>query len=359
MRVSLTEEQRAAVAAIEDAIECGEHFTLQGLAGTGKTTVAAHVAALYPDALLCAPTAKAATVLTAKTGVPATTVHAAFYHFVREIEQEGKPPRLVFRPAHERGSLRGRVLVLDEVSMISKLVAADILATGITVIAIGDPGQLPPVEGQPFFTAASFRLTQIHRQALDNPIIRQAHAVRSGGAYAPDGEAVRVVNRLTAEELRAAEVVITGRRDTRMRMNREMRRVRGLIDHPLPRAGDRLICLRNTKKYGLCNGAIYYATRDVEEGDKKIAIITDVGDLEVHAAFLTHGHEYDGLELPPGGWMSAFAFGYAITVYQAQGSEFDAVLLIDERDDDRARHLYTGITRAKERITIARKGEPS
>ena len=55
--------------------------------------------------------------------------------------------------------------------------------------------------------------------------------------------------------------------------------------------------------------------------------------------------------------MSAFAFGYALTVHKAQGSEFDAVLLIDEwSGDDRVQWLYTGITRAKERIVIASKG---
>jgi exodeoxyribonuclease-5 len=248
------------------------------------------------------------------------------------------------------------VLLLAESSIISKAVAGDILATGVTVIAIGDPGQLPPVEGQPFFTSATFSLTQIHRQALENPIIRQAHAVRSGGSYTANGDAVRVVNRLTAEELRGAEILLTGRRKTRMRMNAEMRRVRGVVN-PLPRSGEPLICLRNARKYGLCNGAIYYATRDLGEGDKTIGVSTDAGDIEVYATFLTPGHEY-ALDLPPGGWMTAFAFGYALTVHQAQGSEFDDVLLIDEwAGEDRSRWLYTGITRAKERITIA--PEPS
>ena len=43
-----------------------------------------------------------------------------------------------------------------------------------------------------------------------------------------------------------------------------------------------------------------------------------------------------------------------------QGSEFDNVLLLDEWfRDDRVQWLYTGITHAKERITIASKGEPA
>ena len=354
----LTAEQQAARKAIDEAIKQNRHFAVHGLAGTGKTTLAADVARALPgDAFLCAPTAKAASVLTQKTGVAASTIHAAFYHFVREVEREDRPPRLVFRPAHARGSLRGKVLLLDEISMVSRDVAADIIATGITVVAFGDPGQLPPIEGLPFSVSADFTLNEIHRQALDSPIIRQAHAVRSTGCYAADGDAVRAIGRPTDADLRAADVVLTGRRATRMRVNAEIRRALS-IGEPLPVLGEPLVCLRNARRYGLCNGAIYYASRDLQAGDQTVGISTDAGDIEVHAEFLTPGREYDKLDLPPGGWMTAFAFGYALTVHIAQGSEFDRVLLIDEwrRPEDRTRWLYTAITRAKERITVASKG---
>ena len=354
--VILTSEQQRAVTAIEEAIAAGSHFSLHGLAGSGKTTIAARIAASLPTtAYLCAPTAKAASVLTAKTGVAATTIHAAFYHFVREEERPDKPPKLVFRPKHSSGELEGKVLLLDECSMVPRNIAADILATGITVIAFGDPGQLQPVDGDPFFTKASFTLTEIHRQALDNPIIRQAHAVRTGGRYTADGAALRVIDKATADDLRAANVVLVGLRKTRMGMNERIRRALGL-QSPLPRYGEPLICLRTKRKYGLCNGAIYYASRDLHADDETIGISTDDGDIEVHAHFLPPNHEYDKLDLPPG-W-TAFAYGYALTVHLAQGSEFDRVLLIDEWywPKDRTRWLYTGLTRAKERIVIAREG---
>ena len=344
--ITLTEEQREAVAAIERAIERRETFALHGRAGTGKTTVAAYIARSRPGAHLCAPTAKATSVLAAKTGIDASTVHSTFYHFV-ERENEKK---LVFRPKHEPGSLKGDVVLLDESSMVSRDVAADILATGITVVAIGDPAQLPPINGTPFFTTASFTLTEIDRQALESPIIRQAHAVLAGGSYAPDGVGVRVISRLSAADLRAADIVLTGRRATRMRMNAEIRRARG-ITAPLPRLGEPLVCLRNARKYGLCNGD--HASRDLQEGDETVGITTDDGDdIEVHAAFVAPGHG----DLPPGGWKPAFAFGYALTVHMAQGSEFDHALLIDEWfGDGRIPWLCTGMTRAAQRLTIARR----
>lgn len=206
---ALTPEQHAAVAAIEAAIAKGEHFTLKGAAGTGKSTVAAYIARSHKGALLCAPTGKASSVLRAKTGLDATTVHSAFYKFVETVTREGEPPRLVFLPAHPPGSLRGKLLLLDECSMISREVARDILATGVTIISIGDDAQLPPVEGAAFFTEASFTLTEVHRQALSSPIIRQAHRVRAGADYEPDGPAFRVAPKLTNTDLLAADVVLT------------------------------------------------------------------------------------------------------------------------------------------------------
>jgi exodeoxyribonuclease-5 len=355
---ALTSQQLAAVEAAEGAIADGAHFALQGVAGTGKTTVLAEIAARHPGTHLCAPTAKAASVLTAKTGILATTVHKVFYRLTETIKREDDAPRLVFKPTRAPGSLQGHTLLIDEASMLGKKMAADVLRTGVNLDAVGDPGQLPPVEGLAFFTESVFRrsftLTEIHRQALENPIIRQAHQVRVGKPYTADGEAVRVVDRLTSEELIAADVVLAGRRRTRMKMNAERRRVLG-FNNPLPRLCEPLICLRNLSKYGLCNGAIYHASRDLREDDKTIGVSTDDGDVEVPAVFLPPGHEYDRPDLPV--WMGLFAFGYALTVHQAQGSEWDKVLLIDESaafGDDGSRWRYTAVTRAKNTLVIAR-----
>jgi hypothetical protein len=73
--IALTGEQLSAVAAIEEAIGRGTRFALHGLAGTGKTTVAAHLARSQRGARLCAYTGKAASALRTKTGLgPRRTV---------------------------------------------------------------------------------------------------------------------------------------------------------------------------------------------------------------------------------------------------------------------------------------------
>jgi UvrD-like helicase C-terminal domain len=88
---------------------------------------------------------------------------------------------------------------------------------------------------------------------------------------------------------------------------------------------------------------------------RKLASVPMTAISKRTPAFCRLGHEDDPLDLPPGGWMTAFAFGYAMTVHKAQGSEFDRVLLIDEWPGrDRTVGLYTAITRARTRIAIAR-----
>jgi exodeoxyribonuclease-5 len=50
-----------------------------------------------------------------------------------------------------------------------------------------------------------------------------------------------------------------------------------------------------------------------------------------------------------------FDYGYALTVHKAQGSQWDDVVLFDESfafREHRARWLYTGVTRAAERLTV-------
>ena len=52
------------------------------------------------------------------------------------------------------------------------------------------------------------------------------------------------------------------------------------------------------------------------------------------------------------------AYAYGITCHKAQGSEWDKVLVFEERfpfsEEEHMRWLYTAITRAKEKLVIVR-----
>jgi hypothetical protein len=52
-----------------------------------------------------------------------------------------------------------------------------------------------------------------------------------------------------------------------------------------------------------------------------------------------------------------FDYGYVVSVHRSQGSEFDKVILLEERsyywdDEYYKKWLYTGVTRAKEKLFV-------
>ena len=53
-----------------------------------------------------------------------------------------------------------------------------------------------------------------------------------------------------------------------------------------------------------------------------------------------------------------FTYGYAITCHKAQGSEWDKVLVIEEKfpfdKTEHARWLYTAVTRSSEKLVLVR-----
>jgi exodeoxyribonuclease-5 len=66
------------------------------------------------------------------------------------------------------------LLIVDEISMVERRLGEDLLSFGVPVLVLGDPAQLPPIKDTGFFTSAEpdVMLTEIHRQAEGDPIIR-------------------------------------------------------------------------------------------------------------------------------------------------------------------------------------------
>ena len=353
--LTLSSQQSIAEAAIRAYIKgsSSDPFVMNGLAGTGKTTVLAKIARENPQAILCTLTGKAASILRRKTQLSACTVHTAFYR-LEEVKRDARGRKnLTFKAAREEGSLDNGLVLIDECSMINHEIAADILRTGAKVIACGDPGQLPPVSGSRFFDRAHVMLTEIHRQALESPIIRQAHNVRQGKNYEADGTAFRIVAREAQDaDVIGADAVLCFTNRTRQAANQYARRVRGFWQ-TTPQVGEPVVCLKNAADFGIFNGAIYNLEAPFREGDTDIHLNVD-GELatipQVRFAGVKSGLG-DGEEE-----LTSFDFGYAMTVHKAQGSEWPNVLLMDEynRAEYRKEWLYTAITRAAERITVVR-----
>ena len=248
--------------------------------------------------------------------------------------------------------------------MVDEELGRDLLSFGKPVLVLGDPAQLPPVKGGGFFTDAEpdFMLTEIHRQAADNPIIRLSMAIRSGEEFDEASEECRLVSRkeITTEEIMAADQILVGANRTRKRYNDRLRELHGHTDMT-PEAGEKLVCLRNNKKKGLLNGGIWSVGQRLSPrgGRVRFSVRPEEGgkavNVSVPRAFFLDGPET--VPWPQRKGADEFDYGYALTVHKAQGSQWDNVVLFDEsfmfREHQR-RWLYTGVTRAAERLTLVR-----
>ena len=392
-------------------------FYIAGYAGTGKTTLAQHIGNLeikhggYPQ--YASFTGKSCVVLRRKGCENARTLHSILYttheksgkelellehdlahakdpadidkirRAIEDAQNNLKQPgfRMKSDPLtvweySEEWDIRRPVdkitlFIVDECSMIDARLGEDLLSAGARLLVLGDPAQLPPVAGTGFFThlqngspkKPDVMLTEIHRQALDSPIIRMAHTVRNGkglnlGEYGP---ACRVVmsDTLKPDDWLAADQILVGKNITRQAINNRVRQLRGFSGF-LPQPGEKLVCLRNNHALGVLNGSLWECIEATDHAPASITFTLTVKSLDMEELTVTcqaHKSIFLGTELPYYARRDAeeFDFGSALTVHKSQGSEWNSVILYDEWNrEDRARWLYTGISRASNSLTIVR-----
>jgi exodeoxyribonuclease V len=336
-----------------------------GFAGTGKTTLARHLAdGADGPTCWCAFTGKAALMMQRSGCHGATTIHGLIYQV-----KEGKNGATRFILDKASPAATAALIGVDECSMVDEELSLDLLSFNRPILVLGDPAQLPPVKGAGYFinAAPDVMLTEIHRQARDNPIIHMATTIREGGRLelGTYGES-RVIERgiLSPEEVKAADQILVGKNATRSAYNRRMRSIYG-FDHQFPMKGERLVCLRNDKSLGIYNGGLFTVDSGLlpPEPDKPDCIRFEVKSedfkrkaalpVTVRREFFTGAAE----DIP---WQELrgtqqFDFGYALTVHKAQGSQWDSVIVYDESGvfrDDARKWAYTAITRAAQKVTV-------
>lgn len=352
---------------------------LAGYAGTGKTTLAKKLAEEFKVAY-CAFTGKAAQVLRDKGCEGATTLHKLIYRPSEKVVKalDGTDVWSTEFTARDDAPLdEYDVIVLDECSMADTRMAQDLLSYGKPVLVLGDPFQLPPVQGEGYFTSKQpdWTLTEVHRQARDSGILRLATDVREGrgvldpASYGPEA-VVCSMDEASANEqdlLGWCDVVLVGTHRMRHHFNNQYRAA-ALRRGPYPEAGEQLVCLQNDHERGLLNGSIWRVEHDArEDGHLKLQVLVREHGVSGGTLLLadTWAHDFLGIEgefvkMP---WQrraqrARFAYGYALTVHKAQGSEYDRVLLVDESNTFReqsARWLYTAITRAAKQLVVVRR----
>ena len=368
---------------------------ISGYAGTGKSTLVKFIIAALnvdpDDVCYIAFTGKAATVLQQKGCPNAVTAHKLLYrskqmpngkyiHVPREILEEDY-----------------KIIVVDEVSMLPKDMWDLLLKHKVYVLALGDPAQLPPVDktqDNGVLAKPHVFLDEVMRQAQDSEIIRLSMHVREGrplSTFKHEGAQVKIFNQnqLVTGMYDWADQILCATNNKRNEINNAIRKMKGYGEEP--QEGDKLISLTNhweffssSGEWPLTNGQIgtlgyhyveshniprYITDQPIEymyadlkiDDDKFIMIPIDYKYLTTGETALSSRQSYQlaknkncPLEPP-----YDFAYGYAITTHKAQGSEWEKVLVFEERfpfdAEEHRRWLYTACTRASEKLVIITK----
>jgi len=375
-RNDLSIDQRKALKDVLDLIHSGDRqlVSLGGFAGSGKSTLVPIISQELGNTrntAFATLTGKASNVLSRK--LAAAGVHDAAH--------VGTIHSLLYKPVFDK---KGHIvdwirnselvtydgtpvlqLILDEASMVGSRIMEDLLSFGVPILAVGDPGQLPPVQDTSVIEKTDVTLTKIHRQAEGNPIIRLANAIRIEGDI-PRGWEPSEEIRFTDREQGVFPIIGEGFsrlglnfgimvRTNQLRQNFNT----NFRSHPDPEVGDIVICLKNAPP-------IYNGMRGIledlrEEGlswyrasirfpDDGIIINSRISKAQFGMSATLQSTHTTGM---------LFDYGNSMTVHKAQGSAFDECVVIPDkfsRDTEKeyAQWLYTAVTRASNKITIAK-----
>lgn len=339
-------------------------FRVFGYAGTGKTTLARHFAEnIDGDVCYAAFTGKAALMMRKNGCEDARTIHSLIYI----AEPDNDTGEVFFRLNKGTSPLSdASLLIVDECSMVDEPLAKDLLSFGKPILVLGDPAQLPPVAGAGYFTEAKpdIMLTEIHRQAAENPIIYLATEVRQG-MYPDHGDygSCRIIKKATSQDALDADQIICGRNVTRHDLNKKVRKLLKMNEE-YPIIKDKLICLKNDRDRAIFNGGMFTVEQVLTSKFKSsflhMRLQSDDEDalptmVKVHKSFFNDEVSTPDWKMLKGS--QEFDYGYAITCHKSQGSQWEDVLIYDESwcfRDMWQRWLYTAITRASERVTIVK-----
>lgn len=360
-----------------------EFITLGGFAGTGKTTLIATLRHRLKEinkdlhVAYASYTGKATRVLKSKLAEQrvveekdsVSTIHSLIYSPIVNDDEE-----IVGWQRKEK--IEKDLIIIDEASMVDRNIWQHLLSYKIPILAVGDHGQLPPIEGDfNLMQDPEIKLTHIHRQAELNPIIglsiqAREHGIVKFGTYS---ECVKKMDTAeydaqeTMQELlgnyKPDTLILCGFNATRVKLNNHIRSSLG-FETPKPSAGDRVICLRNNHKKNIANGMLgtissikeqnenwYYAEIVMDDEEELFKGLISAKQFGANTAmnFTERRKEFMIGDL--------FDFGYALTVHKAQGSQAKRVVMLEERftkmsDDQWRRWLYTGITRAEKELYI-------
>ena len=393
MRIRFAPQQREAIHTAVTA----RALILTGGPGTGKTTTTVGMIRLFEAQgkriTLAAPTGRAAKRLSETTGGEAKTIHRLL---------EFSPQINAFK-RNRQNPLDTDVVIIDETSMVDLVLMNRLMQAirpGTTVILIGDTDQLPSVGAGNVLKELIdsqkipvIQLTEIFRQAEESMIVTNAHRINKGDFPELTGDADRNFFFMEEDDPEVIVELICSVISDRLpqhynyhpmddiqllcpmrrgvlgteNLNKRLQEVlnpeyTAPAFHPLEksrfgvrsyaqvshakdrsitaggfRIGDKVMQIRNNYDYDVFNGDIGRVVA-IEHIDKKVYI--QFHDKQV---------AYDTADL------GELVLAYATTIHKAQGSEYPAVIIPLHTQHYmmlQRNLLYTGITRAKERVVV-------
>ncbi|MEM7343195.1 MAG: ATP-dependent RecD-like DNA helicase [Chloroflexota bacterium] len=369
--ITLADRQRQAV---EMALT-SKVSILTGGPGTGKTSTVQAILHLLASkgkqALLAAPTGRAAKRLAESTGREAKTIHRLL---------EVNPSEGFKFQRNQDNPLECDMLIVDECSMIDLLLMNNLLKAihpATHLLIVGDADQLPSVGAgnvlRDIIASQAIpvtRLDVIFRQAADSSIITNAHRINDGQApvFPKNKSDFFFFGKEDPEEAAELLVDIIARRiPTKFKVPIEDIQVlspmhRGAVGaralneklqaklNPLKydqteyrsgsrvfRVGDRVLQLRNNYD------------NDVFNGDVGRVIQINLDDGEIFVEFEGRPVRYEMSDL------DELTLAYAMSVHKSQGSEYPVVvvpMLTQHYMLLQRNLLYTAITRAKKMVVL-------
>lgn len=388
-----TLQRRAVTEAVQNGI-----FILSGGPGTGKTTTINMIIRYFEqegmDIFLAAPTGRAAKRMTEATGFEAKTIHRLLEPGGNLSDDRQSSPHF---EKNELNPLEADVVIIDEMSMVDIHLFQSLLkaiAPGTRLVMVGDRNQLPSVgPGQVLKDLmesgciATIVLSKIFRQAGESDIVVNAHCINEGKPIRLDNKSkdffflerdnVNVIYKhmivLITEKLpRYVKSgiydiqVLTPMRKGPLGVETLNHILQQYLNPPSPekmelvhgdgvfRLGDKVMQIKNNyqleweivSKYGIAVDS----GQGIFNGD--VGIIREINETAKTVVV-----EYDDLRRVtyPITGLDEIELAYAITIHKSQGSEYPAVilpLLAGPRMLFNRNLLYTGVTRAKNCVTI-------
>lgn len=392
----LTNKQQEGLRIAVQRYKAREPWTcISGYAGSGKSTLVKFIIEalnIEPDKVCyVAFTGKAATVLQQKGCPGAITAHKLLY------KAKPLPNGTYYFEPKQSFDIPYQIIVVDEISMLPRKMWELLLTHKIYILACGDPGQLPPIdpnEDNKVLETPHIFLDEIMRQAQESEIIRLSMHIREGkplDTFNALGNQVQIFNpnEVVTGMFSWADQILCATNDKRQTINNFIRTEKGFGLEP--EVGDKIISLRNhwdtfsvNGDWALTNGAIgtitnynlmdirvpkyisdkaisyMFTSFGLEDGDSFKEIPIDYNLLKTGENILTPKQIYllnKNKSTPEAPY--EFAYAYAITTHKAQGSEWNKVLVFEERfpfsKEDHKRWLYTACTRASEKLVVIKK----